>query len=93
MPFMRTVYYAHAKDKIAASEKLQDPDYLLKATDNEIREALTHEGYIAFTKFKATSSTDGQGYRSFESYRKIMIGTHQWSDRRRKSIPKNTRNK
>jgi hypothetical protein len=82
MPFMRTVYYAHAKDKIAASEKLQDPDYLLKATDNEIREALTHEGYIAFTKFKATSSTDGQGYRSFESYRKIMIGTHQWSDRR-----------
>lgn len=82
MPFMRTVYYAHAKDKAAAAEKLQDPDYLLKATDNEIKEALTREGYIAFTKFKATTSTDGQGYRSLESYRKIMISSHQWSDRR-----------
>lgn len=82
MPFMRTVYYAHAKDKEAAAEKLQDPDYLLKTTDNEIKEALTHEGYIAFTKFKKTSSTDGQGYRSLESYRKIMIPSHQWSDRR-----------
>lgn len=51
-----------------------------KERDNALKAMLGEIGYKRYKAYQDNTLTDGQGYRSLDSYRKIAIGSNQWTD-------------
>lgn len=66
----------------AISRKITTPREDAKEEANRISElkSLLGENYSIYDTYRANTLTDGQGYRSLQSYRKVMIMAGKWND-------------
>lgn len=73
-------------EKVFGDNPIQTTIYLSEVKlngediDSDFMEVLKKKNPSVYDSYKKISATDGQAYRTIESYRKIAVASNQWSD-------------